>query len=176
MAYNTSQLDGGTLVRDVVEYWLNPEKQPDFGVASALQVCNQACQMCCSSRVFKNYDSLIHVLSLFPVQPILWFGTKRMGCAHYICPRLSLSGGERYSNAQLVVCVYDPQFFMSDSGNLYIESPTACNGRGGRCRDQQMCVKFQSGGDESRLEEVESIGGLSRAGFYCGKISYYHIV
>ena len=105
---------------------------------------------------------------------MLWFGTKMMGCAEFLCPRLSVPGGDRYPNAQFLMCIYGPQFFSSASGKLFTQSPTGCEGRDARCTDsdRQTCVKFQSGGDESSLTEVGSIGGNGfRAGSYCGELS-----
>ena len=94
-----------------------------------------------------------------------------MGCAQFLCPRLSLSGGERYSNANFLVCVYDPQFYSSESGSLFTTSPTGCTGRDAKCADA-LCVKFQSGGDESKLAETRSIDVAQSDGFYCGELSY----
>ena len=96
-----------------------------------------------------------------------------MGCANFLCPRLSAPGGERYSNAYFTACVYDPRFFSSEDGSLFIDpSPLTCNSQSGRCRDPDRlrCVKFQSG-DSEQLEEVDSIGKGYRAGLYCGELN-----
>ena len=91
-----------------------------------------------------------------------------MGCATSLCPRLT-HFDQRFSNAHFIACFYHPQY---SGGDLFIptETPARCNGRSGRCNNSEQCVPFQSGGDESRLAEVQLISsGEYSDGFYCGE-------
>ena len=122
-----------------------------------------------------NY-SLSLSLSL-SLKPVLWFGSTRMGCANFRCPMLSVPGGNppKLPNAYLVVCAYDPLYFMSDSGNLFTQSASGCNGRSGRCGENRNCLSFQSGGS---LDDVNSASnGVASRALYCGKqiITDYNI-
>ena len=100
-----------------------------------------------------------------------------MGCAEFLCPRLYGPEGERYPNAHFLVCMYGPRYYTSANRELYIQSPTGCEGRDARgtASGRETCVKFKSGGDESRLEEViSSQGDVFRAGSYCGELTWYN--
>lgn len=101
-----------------------------------------------------------------------------MGCAELLCPRLYGPEGERYPNSHFLVCMYGPRYYTSASRDLYTQSPTGCKGRDARCTvsGRKTCVKFQSGGDESRLEEViSSQSDGFRAGSYCGELTWCRV-
>ena len=94
-----------------------------------------------------------------------------MGCSQFLCPRLTLPGGQRYSNAYFIACVYDPHFYSSQSGQLFTESPTGCYGRDSKCQGV-LCTQFQSGGDGEELAEIVSTDKALTYGFYCGESGY----
>ena len=94
-------------------------------------------------RIFYLSLSFCLPLSLH-LKPVLWSRSLRMGCYNFLCPSLAAPEGQKYFNAYLVVCAYNPLYYTSA---LYTPSSNGCNRRntcGRRDGEPQGCYPFET--------------------------------